>query len=129
MTKAAKTRRVSTRKKTATRKYADVMTAAVKKPMGALKAVTRQERKTTKRKPAASSTTPDNKDQKTKPGTKRQNYYSEEVLLARRQKADSFWEDRFTELLKFKKEHGHCLVPKVYKKNQPLAYFVQRNRM
>jgi hypothetical protein len=38
------------------------------------------------------------------------------------------WEDRFVELLVFKKTHGHTLVPKVYPENKPLGRFVARSR-
>lgn len=41
----------------------------------------------------------------------------------------SFWEEMFSELCKFKKEHGHCNVPRGYKKAPKLATWVcvQRN--
>lgn len=38
------------------------------------------------------------------------------------------WSARFEELCAFKKEHGHCLVPHVYKTNQKLARWVKRQR-
>ncbi|CAJ1929463.1 unnamed protein product [Cylindrotheca closterium] len=38
------------------------------------------------------------------------------------------WEEQFEELLKFKEEQGHCLVPHTYPKNQALARWVKRQR-
>jgi len=38
------------------------------------------------------------------------------------------WDDRFDELVEFKKEHDHCLVPKGYKANPQLADWVKTQR-
>ena len=38
------------------------------------------------------------------------------------------WEQRFNELLDYKKEHGHCLVPMNYKENPQLANWVSTQR-
>lgn len=38
------------------------------------------------------------------------------------------WETRLDELKKFKALHGHCNVPSTYPKNQPLAYWVFKQR-
>ena len=38
------------------------------------------------------------------------------------------WETRLNELKKFKEIHGHCNVPSTYPKNQPLAYWVFKQR-
>ena len=46
----------------------------------------------------------------------------------RQQKSDDLWNMQFEALKKFKKEKGHTLVPKMYKENQTLAYWVQRTR-
>jgi hypothetical protein len=42
--------------------------------------------------------------------------------------AQASWEQRFKELKAFKKEQGHCNVPRSYPLNQPLAYWVDRQR-
>lgn len=41
---------------------------------------------------------------------------------------DETWEERFQELLKFKKKHGHCLVPHGYDDNQSFARWAKRQR-
>lgn len=38
------------------------------------------------------------------------------------------WEEQFDELLKFKEEQGHCLVPHTYTENQVLSRWVKRQR-
>lgn len=38
------------------------------------------------------------------------------------------WESRLDELKQFKEQHGHCNVPSTYPKNQPLAYWVFKQR-
>ena len=38
------------------------------------------------------------------------------------------WETRLEELIKFKEQHGHCNVPSTYPTNQPLAYWVFKQR-
>jgi hypothetical protein len=38
------------------------------------------------------------------------------------------WDLRFKELEAFKKKHGHCNVPRSYRRNQPLAYWVDSLR-
>mmetsp|Transcript_14477 Transcript_14477/g.21926 ORF Transcript_14477/g.21926 Transcript_14477/m.21926 type:complete len:884 (+) Transcript_14477:31-2682(+) len=38
------------------------------------------------------------------------------------------WERRYEELVQFKEEYGHCLVPKVYPENRQLSYWVFRQR-
>jgi hypothetical protein len=38
------------------------------------------------------------------------------------------WHDRFQELVDFKKEHGHCMVPINWHANAPLAQWVKRQR-
>lgn len=44
------------------------------------------------------------------------------------QAQDALWQERFHELLKFKKEHGHCSVPTTYTSNQKLATWVKFQR-
>jgi len=41
---------------------------------------------------------------------------------------DDFFEERFTMLLEYKKKNGHCYVPKIFKENQTLSYWVFRLR-
>lgn len=41
---------------------------------------------------------------------------------------ESQWEQRYTELLDFKKEYGHCNVPKTYAKNRKLGAWVANLR-
>lgn len=41
---------------------------------------------------------------------------------------DQIWETRFEELVAFREAHGHCRVPSKWKANQPLAYWVKRQR-
>jgi hypothetical protein len=38
------------------------------------------------------------------------------------------WKERYGELVEFRKRHGHCLVPNVFKENPPLAEWVKRQR-
>eukprot|EP00934_Nitzschia_sp_Nitz4_P006546 Nitzschia sp. Nitz4//scaffold47_size129522//1526//2673//NITZ4_003530-RA/size129522-processed-gene-0.0-mRNA-1//1//CDS//3329552737//6536//frame0 len=38
------------------------------------------------------------------------------------------WNERFDELLKFKREYGHCCVPSYWPQNNPLAQWVKRQR-
>ena len=38
------------------------------------------------------------------------------------------WNDRFQDLKKFQKLHGHCLVPNNWEENPPLAQWVKRER-
>ena len=38
------------------------------------------------------------------------------------------WNDRFQDLKKFQKGHGHCLVPNNWEENPPLAQWVKRQR-
>lgn len=38
------------------------------------------------------------------------------------------WETRLDELVQYKEQHGHCNVPSTYPKNQPLAYWVFKQR-
>jgi hypothetical protein len=38
------------------------------------------------------------------------------------------WQDRYQQLLKFQKVHGHCLVPKRYSSNKALANWVSKQR-
>lgn len=38
------------------------------------------------------------------------------------------WNERLNELVEFKKEHGHCLVPHSYPQNNKLAQWVKRQR-
>ncbi|KAG7340228.1 helicase domain protein [Nitzschia inconspicua] len=40
----------------------------------------------------------------------------------------SQWDDRFQELMAFRQEHGHLLVPHSYSSNQKLAQWVKRQR-
>ena len=40
-------------------------------------------------------------------------------------KAEVFWEDRFSELVKFKEKTGHCRVPRDYKENPSLGNWVK----
>eukprot|EP00538_Stauroneis_constricta_P013246 CAMPEP_0119546556 /NCGR_PEP_ID=MMETSP1352-20130426/925_1 /TAXON_ID=265584 /ORGANISM="Stauroneis constricta, Strain CCMP1120" /LENGTH=611 /DNA_ID=CAMNT_0007591275 /DNA_START=90 /DNA_END=1925 /DNA_ORIENTATION=+ len=40
----------------------------------------------------------------------------------------TMWEERFMELLEFKHEHGHCIVPARYAKNRQLAVWVKQQR-
>jgi hypothetical protein len=58
----------------------------------------------------------------------KKNRFSQAVLDANAGKAFVHWEQCFSDLQDFKKVHGHCLVPKRFKENQTLAYWVQRNR-
>jgi len=52
-----------------------------------------------------------------------------EVESARRKPvADATWKLRFQELCDFKRETGHCLVPKLFDKNQFLSYWVFKQR-
>jgi hypothetical protein len=43
-------------------------------------------------------------------------------------KLEALWEKRFKELHAFQKTHGHCNVPRSYPQNQPLAYWVDKQR-
>ena len=38
------------------------------------------------------------------------------------------WDERYQELIDFKKAHGHCLVPHNWEVNQPLSRWVKRQR-
>mmetsp|Transcript_4678 Transcript_4678/g.8962 ORF Transcript_4678/g.8962 Transcript_4678/m.8962 type:complete len:607 (+) Transcript_4678:206-2026(+) len=67
------------------------------------------------------STTGSQKDSKT-------NRLSQTVLDERAAKAVAHWDNCFADLKAFKEKYGHCLVPKTFKENQSLAYWVQRNR-
>ena len=58
-----------------------------------------------------------------------------ENRLARMEKIDSFlpeahikWEMMYSELVKFKKEYGHCKIPNFYPKNQTFGNWVARQR-
>lgn len=44
------------------------------------------------------------------------------------QAQDALWQERFNELKKFKKKHGHCSVPTTYPPNQKLATWVKFQR-
>ena len=128
MAPKAKKRRLSQSEKTTIKKDARVMTVAVKKQLRVLKAAKPKKVEITKKRPATASTTTTNHTvEQNKFGTKPCRI-SQEVLLTRRQAADRRWEDHFKEMLEFKEEHGHCLVPKYYKKNPSLSQFVQKNR-
>ena len=41
---------------------------------------------------------------------------------------ENIWDQRFADLLAFKKKHNHCLVPKVFPQNRTLSYWVFRQR-
>lgn len=41
---------------------------------------------------------------------------------------DAVWEERWNELLQFKRVHGHCNVPSKYEENPSLAIWVKRQR-
>ena len=41
---------------------------------------------------------------------------------------EQLWEDRFQELVSYKKEHGDCLVPQSWKENKPLGSWVKTQR-
>jgi hypothetical protein len=41
---------------------------------------------------------------------------------------DAVWEERWNELLQYKRLHGHCVVPSNYEKNPQLAVWVKRQR-
>jgi hypothetical protein len=41
---------------------------------------------------------------------------------------DGNWMERYTELVEFHRQHGHCLVPNSYKENPSLAEWVKRQR-
>lgn len=58
----------------------------------------------------------------------KKNRLSQAVLNERAAKAAIHWEKCFEDLKDFKEKFGHCLVPKSFKENQSLAYWVQRNR-
>ncbi len=45
-----------------------------------------------------------------------------------KKESDDLFEERFAMLLEYKKKHGHCYVPKIYKDNQTLSYWVFRIR-
>ena len=47
---------------------------------------------------------------------------------SRKSDPDEVFEEKFAMMLKYKKEHGHCYVPKVYPENQSLSYWVFRLR-
>ena len=51
-----------------------------------------------------------------------------ERINASNLKSENSWEQWYKELVKFKEENGHCLVPKVYPKNRQLSYWVFRQR-
>jgi hypothetical protein len=38
------------------------------------------------------------------------------------------WNDRFDDLVEFRTQHGHCLVPHDFSENPPLAQWVKRQR-
>ena len=38
------------------------------------------------------------------------------------------WKERYSELVEFHRQHGHCLVPNNYKENPSLAEWVKRQR-
>ena len=44
------------------------------------------------------------------------------------QKDDTLWKQRFNELVKYKKKHGDCLVPRKYKHNAKLGIWVMTQR-
>ncbi|KAL3926980.1 MAG: hypothetical protein SGBAC_013265 [Bacillariaceae sp.] len=52
--------------------------------------------------------------------------YPDAALL--RQKQVDQWNARYAELLGFRKEHGHCLVPLRYQPNKALSNWVKRQR-
>lgn len=41
---------------------------------------------------------------------------------------EALWQERFAELLEFKKKYGHCFVPTSFPSNQPLATWVKCQR-
>jgi len=47
----------------------------------------------------------------------------------RRRMFDERWQLRYNELVAYKKEHKNCLVPQVYKENEPLGRWVVRQRL
>jgi len=73
-----------------------------------------------------SASTKDTKS--TQQNSKQRNRLSQTVLDFRAAKATVHWEQCFKDLQAFKDKHEHCLVPKMFKENQTLAYWVQRNR-
>lgn len=75
-----------------------------------------------------SSVKAESKNTEKKDGPLKGRRLSAEVLEERADKAATHWEDCFKDLVKFHKQHKHCLVPKIYPENQKLAYWVQRNR-
>ena len=52
---------------------------------------------------------------------------SSEKLSLRKHQSDQ-WQDRFEELVAFKNEHNHCLVPVNWQQNVSLALWVKRQR-
>jgi len=46
----------------------------------------------------------------------------------RKKHPDVVWNAHYAALLEFKNEHGHCLIPKIYRENQPLSSWVFRQR-
>lgn len=57
------------------------------------------------------------------------NNLNDEYLLARfRPYQAEQWEERFSDLLKYRKQHGHCCVPLSYPENPSLARWVKRQR-
>jgi len=50
------------------------------------------------------------------------------VGINQKKDPEKVWDTHFKSLLQFKKNHGHCLIPKVYRENQPLSSWVFRQR-
>ncbi|CAJ1959441.1 unnamed protein product [Cylindrotheca closterium] len=53
--------------------------------------------------------------------------YPRDATLLRQKQVDQ-WNIRYAELLEFRKEHGHCLVPLRYQLNRALSNWVKRQR-
>ena len=59
---------------------------------------------------------------------KKNNEFRKLEIERKRPAVEALWERYFEELLVFKKNVGHCCVPKVYKPNQPMSSWVCRTR-
>jgi hypothetical protein len=62
--------------------------------------------------------------------SREENYDSDEMEAKERFRTDQAeqWNDRFADLVEFRNEGGHCLVPHNFAENPPLAQWVKRQR-
>lgn len=78
--------------------------------------------------PPTTQVTPDMKvSKKKKDATSKKSENDGTVKRFRTYQADQ-WQERFEDLVEFKAEHGHCLVPHNYPPNQQLAQWTKRQR-